>query len=121
MPRARCSAIAGREHRVLEPRADPLARDLEHPERRDLADLDPSAIPAERLDDPALDACDLMAISSFMSMKSIMINPPRVPQTKLPDDLVDRLDGWSRYAVCSRSEPGLNRPEFTSIATSASV
>ena len=70
----------------------------------------------------ALDRAQLFRDTSSMSMKSMTMRPDEVAQAELAGDLVGGLEvGLGRPSLRCSGSLAWRGPEFTSMATSASV
>ena len=96
----------------------PLARHLEQAEGRDAADLDARAVVAHRVLDLVL---DLALVARLLHVDEVDHDQAgEVAQAHLAGDLLGRLDVGAS-AVSSMLRSLVERPELTSMATSASV
>ena len=112
------AARAGDVHRFGERRAQPLARQLEQAEARDLAELHARAVVAQRVLQPHF---DLALVLGALHVDEVDDDEPaEVAQPQLAGDLVGRLR-FVLNAVVSMSPALVARAELTSIETSASV
>ena len=99
--------------------ADALARHFQQAEVRDAADLDAGAVVLQRVLEAALDGAVVPVLLHVDEVDDDEAG--EIAQAQLAGDLVGRLAG-SSAARCPRCcARGSTRPEFTSIATSASV